>query len=168
MAGILRYSTAPLVSRDIIGRPALVRLRLAAHAGGRPAGQGVRLVRQRVGLLGPSGRPGGAHRLALIDAHTRAAGHAPDGGVGGLLPPAVLQHAARELEEAALIDGANRFQTFWRVVLPLSRPALVTLGLLAFLTNYNDFLCGLLLFSPEPSRLEANAVASLIARLCRC
>ena len=33
----------------------------------------------------------------------------------------------RELEEAALIDGANRFQTFWRVVLPLSRPALVSL-----------------------------------------
>ena len=41
----------------------------------------------------------------------------------------------RELEEAALIDGANQFQTFWKIVLPLSKPALVTLGLLAFLTN---------------------------------
>ena len=73
----------------------------------------------------------------------------------------------RELEEAALIDGANRFQTFWRVVLPLSRPALVTLGLLAFLTNYNDFLWPVyVLFSPENQTLpaglstlqEANAV----------
>jgi multiple sugar transport system permease protein len=73
----------------------------------------------------------------------------------------------RELEEAALIDGANLFQTFWRVVLPLSRPALVTLGLLAFLTNYNDFLWPVyVLFSPESQTLpaglstlqEANAV----------
>ena len=63
----------------------------------------------------------------------------------------------RELEEAALIDGANRFQTFWRVVLPLSRPALVTLGLLAFLTNYNDFLWPVyVLFSPENQTLPAG------------
>ena len=56
----------------------------------------------------------------------------------------------REAEEAALIDGANWFQTFWRIVLPLSRPALVTLGLLAFLTNYNDFLWPVyVLFSPR-------------------
>ena len=34
----------------------------------------------------------------------------------------------RELEEAAFIDGANRWQMFWRIVLPLSKPALVTLG----------------------------------------
>ena len=40
-----------------------------------------------------------------------------------------------ELEEAALLDGANRWQIFWQVVLPLSRPALVTLAMLAFLTN---------------------------------
>jgi multiple sugar transport system permease protein len=63
----------------------------------------------------------------------------------------------RELEEAALIDGANRLQVFWRVVLPLSRPALVTLGLLAFLTNYNDFLWPVyVLFSPENQTLPAG------------
>jgi multiple sugar transport system permease protein len=63
----------------------------------------------------------------------------------------------RELEEAALIDGANRFQTFWRIVLPLSRPALATLGLLAFLTNYNDFLWPVyVLFSPENQTLPAG------------
>ena len=63
----------------------------------------------------------------------------------------------RELEEAAFIDGANRFQVFWKVVLPLSRPALVTLGLLAFLTNYNDFLWPVyVLFSPENQTLPAG------------
>ena len=46
----------------------------------------------------------------------------------------------RELEEAALLDGAGPWRTFWSVVLPLSRPALATLALLSFLTNWNDFL----------------------------
>jgi multiple sugar transport system permease protein len=61
----------------------------------------------------------------------------------------------RELEEAALLDGANRFQIFTRVVLPLSRPALATLALLSFLTNWNDFLWPLyVLFSPERLTLQ--------------
>jgi len=63
----------------------------------------------------------------------------------------------RELEEAAVIDGANQFQVFWRVVLPLSKPALVTLGLLSFLTNYNDFLWPVyVLFSPANQTLPAG------------
>ena len=63
----------------------------------------------------------------------------------------------RELEEAARLDGANAFQTFLRVILPLSRPALVTLALLAFLTNYNDFLWPVyVLFSPESQTLPAG------------
>jgi multiple sugar transport system permease protein len=62
-----------------------------------------------------------------------------------------------ELEEAAYIDGANRFEVFWRIVLPLSRPALVTLGLLAFLTNYNDFLWPVyVLFSADNQTLPAG------------
>ena len=60
-----------------------------------------------------------------------------------------------ELEEAALLDGANRFQIFLRVILPLSRPALATLALLSFLTNWNDFLWPLyVLFSPERLTLQ--------------
>ncbi len=63
----------------------------------------------------------------------------------------------KELEEAAIVDGANRLQVFLRVVLPLSKPALVTLGLLAFLTNYNDFLWPVyVLFSPENQTLPAG------------
>ncbi|MGY1806911.1 carbohydrate ABC transporter permease [Blastococcus sp. SYSU D00669] len=59
-----------------------------------------------------------------------------------------------ELEEAARLDGANRWQVFWRIVLPLSRPALVTLAMLSFLTNYNDFLWPVyVLFSPESQTL---------------
>lgn len=51
----------------------------------------------------------------------------------------------RELEEAALIDGANRFQTFYSIVLPLARPALATLAIITFLASWNDFLWPLLI-----------------------
>ncbi|MGZ4614698.1 MAG: carbohydrate ABC transporter permease [Actinomycetes bacterium] len=62
-----------------------------------------------------------------------------------------------ELEEAARLDGANRWQVFVRVVLPLSKPALVTLLVLAFLTNWNDFLWPVyVLFSPESQTLPAG------------
>jgi multiple sugar transport system permease protein len=56
----------------------------------------------------------------------------------------------RELEEAAVLDGANHWQAFTRVVLPLSKPALATLAVLSFLTNWNDFLWPVfVLFSPD-------------------
>jgi multiple sugar transport system permease protein len=55
----------------------------------------------------------------------------------------------RELEEAAVLDGANAWQVFWRIVLPNSRSALVTLALLSLLTNWNDFLWPVfVLFNP--------------------
>ena len=63
----------------------------------------------------------------------------------------------RELEEAAMLDGANTAQIFFKVVLPLSRPALATLAVLAFLTNWNDFLWPVyVLFSPENQTLPAG------------
>lgn len=62
-----------------------------------------------------------------------------------------------ELEEAALIDGASRWDIFVRVILPLSRPAMATLGLLAFLTNWNDFLWPVyVLFSADVQTLPAG------------
>jgi trehalose/maltose transport system permease protein len=49
----------------------------------------------------------------------------------------------RDLEEAAYVDGASPFQTFWRVILPLVAPALVTTGMLAFIASWNEFLFAL-------------------------
>jgi multiple sugar transport system permease protein len=51
----------------------------------------------------------------------------------------------KELEEAAVLDGANAFQTFFRVALPLARPALATLAVITFLASWNDFLWPLLI-----------------------
>ncbi|KIF78247.1 ABC transporter permease [Streptomyces sp. 150FB] len=51
----------------------------------------------------------------------------------------------REVVEAALVDGANRFTAFWRVVLPMSRNALITAGLFTFLFAWSDFMFALTL-----------------------
>lgn len=45
----------------------------------------------------------------------------------------------REMEEAAIIDGANTFQIYYRIMLPLIKPALLALGVLIFQGNWNNF-----------------------------
>jgi len=54
-----------------------------------------------------------------------------------------------ELEEAAALDGADRLQTLWRVMLPLAQPALVTLFLFTFIAEWND-LFKPLVFTTRP------------------
>jgi multiple sugar transport system permease protein len=72
------------------------------------------------------------------------------GAIGVFLLRQFFLSIPKELEEAAALDNASVWKTFFRVVLPLSKPALATLFLLAFLTNWNDFLLPLfVLFSPE-------------------
>jgi multiple sugar transport system permease protein len=46
----------------------------------------------------------------------------------------------RELEESAYIDGAGRLRILWRIILPLSKPALATLGVFTFIREWNSFL----------------------------
>src|SRR4051794_3114321 len=46
----------------------------------------------------------------------------------------------RELEEAAIIDGASLVRVYWHLILPLSRPVLAALGVFFFLANWNNFL----------------------------
>lgn len=54
-----------------------------------------------------------------------------------------------DMEEAAMIDGATRLQTFWRVVVPLALPGLVVALVFSFLTGWNDVLFASVLTSPE-------------------
>lgn len=55
----------------------------------------------------------------------------------------------RELDEAAAIDGCSSFGVFWRVILPVARPALVVVALLQFIGSWNDFV-GPLVFINQP------------------
>ncbi len=65
----------------------------------------------------------------------------------------------RELEEAALVDGATRFQSYYRVVIPLAAPGLVTAGLLAFIFVWNEFLFAITLTSSPDRRPVPAAIA---------
>lgn len=70
-------------------------------------------------------------------------------GFGIFLLRQYFQTIPVELEEAAALDGANRLQILWRVMLPLARPALVTLFLFTFIGEWND-LFKPLVFTTRP------------------
>lgn len=70
-------------------------------------------------------------------------------GFGIFLLRQFFQTIPVELEEAATLDGATRLQVLWRVVLPLARPALVTLFLFSFIGEWND-LFKPLVFTTRP------------------
>ena len=65
----------------------------------------------------------------------------------------------RELEEAALVDTATRFQAFRKVIIPLAAPGLVTAGLLVFITVWNEFLFAITLTSTPDARPVPAAIA---------
>lgn len=70
-------------------------------------------------------------------------------GFGIFLLRQFFQTIPVELEEAATLDGATRLQVLWRVILPLARPALVTLFLFSFIGEWND-LFKPLVFTTRP------------------
>jgi multiple sugar transport system permease protein len=55
----------------------------------------------------------------------------------------------RELEDAARIDGCSEAGIYWRIILPLSKPALATLGIFTFTAAWNEFLWPLLIMSKD-------------------
>ncbi|RMG12289.1 MAG: sugar ABC transporter permease [Deltaproteobacteria bacterium] len=55
----------------------------------------------------------------------------------------------RELEEAAIMDGASQFTLFWRIVLPLARPAIAVTALFSFMTAWNEFILAATFMSEE-------------------
>jgi multiple sugar transport system permease protein len=77
---------------------------------------------------------------------------------------AYFQHLPREVEEAALVEGAGRVTTFLRIVLPMSRPALVTAGIFALGTIASDFmLASIFLLSPQNQTIPAGLATMEVA-----
>jgi raffinose/stachyose/melibiose transport system permease protein len=54
-----------------------------------------------------------------------------------------------DLEDASMVDGASRFRFFLQILLPLARPAIVTVALLAFVSSWNQYLLPLLVFTTQ-------------------
>jgi cellobiose transport system permease protein len=67
-----------------------------------------------------------------------------------------------ELLEAARMDGANTWRTFWNIVLPAARPAMAVLGLFTFMAAWTDFLWPLLVLGPRNPSVQ-TALAALTA-----
>lgn len=65
----------------------------------------------------------------------------------------------RELEEAAFLDGANKWQVFTKVVLPSARPVIWTLGIFTFMGIYNDFLWPLVTTNSPEMRTITTGIA---------
>jgi len=70
-----------------------------------------------------------------------------------------MRELPRELEEAAIIDGANHWQILTRVFIPLLGPAMVTTGLLAFIAAWNEFLFALTFTLSSEQRTVPVAIA---------
>ena len=72
-----------------------------------------------------------------------------------------LMALPQELEEAAMLDGTSRIGFFWRILLPLSGPGLVTVGVLAFVASWNSYLLPLLILSdPATQTLPLGSTQS--------
>ncbi len=80
------------------------------------------------------------NRLGWLDTPTALIIPAGAGAFGVFLLHQFFISLPKELEEAAAIDGCSRWGIFWHILLPLSRPALATLGIFTFIGSWNDFL----------------------------
>ncbi|HXI11376.1 MAG TPA: carbohydrate ABC transporter permease [Thermoanaerobaculia bacterium] len=67
-----------------------------------------------------------------------------------------------EILDAARIDGAGEFRIYWSIVLPLARPALVTLALFTFMASWNDFMWPLIVLSDDDKYTLPVSVANLV------
>ena len=78
--------------------------------------------------------------------------------VAGSLPFSILMLRAffagfpQELEDSAALDGCSRFQFYLRILLPLSKPSLMALGIFVFMNTWNEFFQALLLINEDSKR----------------
>ena len=73
-----------------------------------------------------------------------------------------LKSVPMALEEAAMIDGASRMGAFARVVIPMSLPGIIAIGVLSFLVSWNDYLYALILLTSEGKKTLSLGVSTFI------
>lgn len=91
-------------------------------------------------------------RLQLLDSYTGLIVPAAFSAFGTFLMRQFMLTIPREMDEAALVDGATHGQVFWDVMLPLARPGLIALSIFTFLGNYVSFFWPLIVIKSEHLR----------------
>jgi multiple sugar transport system permease protein len=100
-------------------------------------------------------------RLGWLDSYQGVIAPGVAGVFGVFFLRQFFQGIPRELEEAALIDGAGVWTIFFRVALPLSGGALATLAVLTFMASWNDFLWPLLVLTDRAKQTLPAGLATL-------
>lgn len=72
-----------------------------------------------------------------------------------------FQQLPKDLEDAARVDGYNTFQMLWHILLPMTLPALVTTGILTFISAWNEFIFALTFMTRESMKTIPVATAQL-------
>ena len=72
-----------------------------------------------------------------------------------------FQQLPKDLEDAAKVDGYNTFQMLWEIILPMTLPALVTTGILTFISAWNEFIFALTFMTRESMKTIPVATAQL-------
>lgn len=85
------------------------------------------------------------------------------GGFGIFMLRQFYMGIPRDLEEAARIDGLSFFGVYWHVILPLSKPIMLTMGLFAFLSCWNSYLWPLIVNTGEEFWVIATGISSFAA-----
>lgn len=83
------------------------------------------------------------------------------GAFGIYLIKQYYQTIPLDLEEAARVDGAGELQIWWRIMFPLTKPAIATLGIFVFVGNWSSFLWPLLILSDEEKYTLPVQIAKL-------
>lgn len=84
------------------------------------------------------------------------------GAYGIYLLASFFSNIPKSLEEAAKIDGLNHLQIYSKIVIPLSKPALISLGIYHFMNNWNDLLYPMMLTSSVEKRTLSAGLAILV------
>jgi N-acetylglucosamine transport system permease protein len=66
-----------------------------------------------------------------------------------------------EVAEAAIVDGASQFQTFFQIMLPMAKPGLIAMGIFNFLGHWNQYLLPLVLMQDESKRMLSQGLGML-------
>lgn len=90
--------------------------------------------------------------LHLVDTYTALILPGLFGGFGVFLMRQFYLSLPKDLEEAAKMDGCNLFETFFKIALPISIPAIATLTIFTFVTTWNSFMWPLIITNSETMR----------------